>query len=186
MQGVMKGSRAKHGQVIDDTIGRLMRRHTTAAVLFHHALAERLGLGPTDLKCLDLLRERGSMTGSELAAATGLTTGAITGVVTRLEGAGYVRRELDPDDGRKQRLSAVADRAHPIHAIFRQVHDEHAKMLDGIDARHLAAIAEFLERSTEAIYRQIGTLRGEINIGPSVARTAVQSKSRTRQRRVSR
>ena len=76
-------------------IAEAMRRHSTAAVLFHHALAERLGLGPTDLKCLDLLRERGVMTASELAAITGLTTGAIAGVVARLETAGYLKRAAD-------------------------------------------------------------------------------------------
>src|SRR5437763_8916157 len=85
-------------------VGRLVRRHSTAVVLFHHAVAECLGLGPTDHKCLDLLLDRGAMSGSDLAAITGLTTGAITGVVARLEQAGYVRREPDPDDGRKQIL----------------------------------------------------------------------------------
>src|SRR5262245_32157571 len=93
-----------------------MRRFSAAVILFHHAIAERLGLGPTDLQCLDLLRESASkrtadgvvrvrgMSGSELAALTGLTTGAITGVAARLERAGYLRREADPHDGRKQVL----------------------------------------------------------------------------------
>ena len=78
-------------------------------MLFHHAVAERLGLGPADHKCLDLLVERGSMTSSQLAAITGLTTGAITGVVNRLEAAGYVQRQPDPDDRRKQVLTPVPE-----------------------------------------------------------------------------
>ena len=49
-------------------------------------------VGPTDHKCLDLLRERGAITGNGVAAVTGLTTGAITGVAARLERAGYLRR----------------------------------------------------------------------------------------------
>ncbi len=61
----------------------------------------RLGLGPSDHKCLDLVRERGPMTAARLAALTGLTTGAITGVVARLERGGLVARRPDPDDGRK-------------------------------------------------------------------------------------
>lgn len=83
-------------------IGPLARRHSTSTVLFHHAVAERLGLGPTDRKCLDLLLDRGAMTGSGLAAITGLTTGAITGLVARLERAGFVWRAPDSVDRRKQ------------------------------------------------------------------------------------
>src|SRR5207245_7886714 len=100
----MGAARKRKHELADEIVRRLARRHSTAVVLFHHAVAERLGLGPTDHKCLDLLRERGAITGSELAAITGLTTGAITGVVARLEQAGYVRRESDPHDGRKQML----------------------------------------------------------------------------------
>src|SRR5947209_7604013 len=91
-------------RLINLLIGSLARRYSTAAVLFHHAIAEHLGLGPTDTKCLDLLRERPAMTGSELSAVTGLTTGAVTGVVARLEKAGYVHREPHPEDRRKQIL----------------------------------------------------------------------------------
>jgi len=74
----MKAARKSKDELAGEIVGRLARRHSTAVVLFHHAVAERLGLGPTDHKCLDLLRERGAITGSELAAITGLTTGAIT------------------------------------------------------------------------------------------------------------
>src|SRR3954453_23553669 len=88
--------------------GELARRNSTATVLFHHAVAERLGLGPSDHKCLDLVRERGPVTAAELAGLTGLTTGAITGVVARLLRAGFVAREPDPHDGRKQMLTITA------------------------------------------------------------------------------
>ena len=99
-------------------LAQLARRYTTAAVLLHHALAEGLGLGPTDHKCLDLIRERGPMTGSELAGVTGLTTGAITGVVARLEAAGFLHRTPDPADGRKQILSPDEGRAAEIHVVL--------------------------------------------------------------------
>src|SRR5947208_4873450 len=107
----MKTVRNNKRELADEIVGQLARRHSTAVVLFHHAVAERLGLGPTDHKCLDLLRERGAITGSELASITGLTTGAITGVVARLEQAGYIRRESDPHDGRKQILYPALGRS---------------------------------------------------------------------------
>src|SRR5207245_7213601 len=101
--------KSKH-ELADEIVRRLARRHSTSVVLFHHAVAERLGLGPTDHKCLDLLRERGAMAGSDLSAITGLTSGAITGVVARLERAGYLRRERDHHDGRKQILRLALQR----------------------------------------------------------------------------
>jgi DNA-binding MarR family transcriptional regulator len=154
--------------------GSLMRRHSTAAVLFHHALAERLGLGPSDLKCLDLLREHGPMTGSGLAALTGLTTGAITGVVSRLEDAGFVRRAPDAQDGRKQILSPTHERAHDVHVLFKRMHDEFAEMLGNFNERELSVIGKFLTNSTELIYGQIAHLRAEKTIARPAAATSAQ------------
>src|SRR5487761_1568189 len=136
------GRKGKH-DLVEDIVRRLARRHSTAVVLFHHAVAERLGLGPTDNKCLDLLRDRGAMTGSELGAITGLTSGAITGVVARLERAGYLRRKPDPRDGRKQILHLALARAHIGDAI-EPLREDVAALLERFDTHQIAAIAEFL------------------------------------------
>lgn len=136
-----------------------MRQHSTAVALFHHAIAERFGLGPTDHKVFDLLRERGAMTGSDLVAITGLTSGAITGVVARLEQAGYLRREADPQDGRKQILFPEIERLREIQAIFHPMHEALAALLEGFSVRQLDAIAEFLTRSTELVYRHAALQR---------------------------
>jgi DNA-binding MarR family transcriptional regulator len=165
---------------IERIVGQLARRHSTAAVLLHAAVAGRLDLGITDLKCLDLLRERGAMTSSELANLTGLTTGAITGVVARLERAGFLRRKPDARDGRKQVLHPAVPpgRAREIHGIFEPIHAAAVAILDGFDARQLAAIAEFLERMTEEVYRQVGSLRA-----PRLAPTSPASARSSRPRR---
>lgn len=151
---------------MDEILSRLMRRSSTAAVLFHHAVAERLGLGPTDHKCLDVLRERGPMIGSELAAVTGLTSGAITGVVARLERAGYLRREPDPQDRRKQILHPVPERLRDIQGVFDPMHEDAAALLDGFDMSQLNAIAEFLLRSTDFVYRRAALLRAQTALSP--------------------
>ena len=144
-----------------------MRRHSTAAVLFHHAVAERLGLGPTDHKCLDLLRERGTMTASELVAITNLTSGAITGVVARLEQAGYLRREPDPHDGRQQILSPVLERMRDIQHAFGPIRKDVALLLQRFDACQLTAIAEYLSGSTDLAYRHVALLRAQATAPPS-------------------
>ena len=143
-----------------EIVGQLARRHSTAVVLFHHAVAERLGLGPTDHKCLDLLRERGPMAGSDLGAITGLTSGAITGVVARLEQAGYLRRTPDPHDGRKQILHIALKRVH-IHDVIDPLRKDVAALLENFDAHQLTAIAEFLAGTTNLVYRHAALLRAE-------------------------
>src|SRR5687768_1898236 len=85
-------------------------RETSAfTVLFHTRLAERMGLSPTDEKCLDLaVRARGPITAGKIVELSGLSTGAVTGVIDRLERAGYVRRVRDPHDRRKVLVEVTA------------------------------------------------------------------------------
>ena len=162
-------------KLADEIVGRLARRHSTAVVLFHHAVAERLGLGPTDHKCLDLLRERGAISGSDLGAITGLTSGAITGVVARLERAGYLRREPDPHDGRKQILHLALKRAH-IQDAIKPLREDVAALLENFDAHQLTAIAQFLTGTTDLVYRHAALLRAETI--SEVGRTRVTGRTR--------
>lgn len=154
-------ARESQQALTEEIVGRLVRRHSTAVVMFHHAVAERLGLGPTDHKCLDLLRERGAMTGSDLAAITGLTSGAITGLVARLERAGYVRREPHSEDGRKQILYPALERVQDIQGVFDPIRKDVTAVLEGFDISQLTAVADFLARSTELAYRHVALLRAQ-------------------------
>ena len=160
------GAGRKGQTLAEEIVGRLVRRHSIATVLFHHAVAERLGLGPWDHKCLDLLRERGTMTGSDLAAITDLTSGAITGVVARLERAGYVRREPDPHDRRQQILFPVLERMRDIHQVFDPIRKDVTALLESFDTHQLTAIAEFLARSTDVAYRHVALMRAQTADAP--------------------
>lgn len=140
-------------------LAQLARRHSTATVLFHHAMAESLGLGPSDLKCLDLLLQREGMTGSRLAATTGLTSGAITGVVNRLELAGYVRRRPDPADGRRQLLEPVPERVAEVGTVFAAGGPDPADLLAGMDADQVSAVVSYITRATEHLEQRSALLR---------------------------
>jgi DNA-binding MarR family transcriptional regulator len=88
-------------------------------VLFNHAANASLGLGASDSQFLTLLRSRGPMTPGQLAVATGLTSGTVTGVIDRLEKASLVRRDRDATDRRKVLVVPMADavdRLAPIYA----------------------------------------------------------------------
>ncbi|HZG92541.1 MAG TPA: MarR family transcriptional regulator [Pseudonocardia sp.] len=151
----------RSAELAAEIVGPLARRNSTATVLFHHAVAERLGLGPSDHKCLDLVRERGPLTAAELAALTGLSTGAITGVVGRLERAGFLRREPDPHDGRKQILSMTAEADDRLGSVFAGLTERTYELLDGFDEDQLATVAEFLRRATDFAHRRTALLRAQ-------------------------
>ena len=75
--------------------------NSTETALFQQAAAAKYGLGITDMKALSALIQEGPMTAGQLAHRLGLTTGAVTSVVDRLERRHFIRREPDPNDRRK-------------------------------------------------------------------------------------
>ena len=74
---------------------------------FDNLAADRLGLNRTDLHCINIIENSGGLTAGRLAAESGLTTGAVTGVIDRLERAGYARRVSDPADRRRVKLEVT-------------------------------------------------------------------------------
>ncbi len=81
---------------------QLNRELSTMMVLFHSRIAEQMGLSGTDHKCLELvIRSAEPITAGRIAQLSGLSTGAVTGVIDRLEQRGFVRRVRDPHDRRK-------------------------------------------------------------------------------------
>ncbi|MEU4219620.1 MarR family transcriptional regulator [Actinoplanes sp. NPDC026623] len=121
------------------------RRMIAAAVLFSHQVAERLRLGPSDAQFMTLLDVHGPLTPGRLAELTGLKTGTVTGVLDRLEGAGYVRRERDPHDRRKVIVSLNA--AHIAAQVDPQYAGQARHMVDLLqryDDAQLELIADFM------------------------------------------
>lgn len=105
-----------------------IRRGSTRSLMLHTVVAERLGLNLSDQKCADQLRaEAGLSTPGRLAALTGLTTGAITGVLDRLERAGFVKREADVDDRRRTWVRLTPERMPNMQRIF-------APLTNGMDS----------------------------------------------------
>jgi DNA-binding MarR family transcriptional regulator len=106
-----------------DEFNRLHRDLATAVIAFHEAAARRLGMTAAERKCAGLIAELGETTPKELAQMTGLTTGAITGIVDRLERAGYAQREDNPKDRRSvliqpQNVERLAKVSRPIFAAL--------------------------------------------------------------------
>jgi DNA-binding MarR family transcriptional regulator len=127
--------------------------------MFHQAIADRLGLNPTDHKCLDLLVTKGVMTAGELAGLTCLTTGAITGVVDRLEGAGLVRREDDPNDRRRVVLRVIPKGYREIGRLFESLAKAVEELCGRYSDRELATIVDYMDRACEMVHEETRKLR---------------------------
>lgn len=134
---------------------------STATVLFHHAVADRLGLNPTDHKCADLIMRHGPLTAGELADVTGLTSGAITGVVDRLEKAGYVKRERDEHDRRKVMIHAQHDPEieRTFMALFASISSAMEKLCDEYSEQDLEMVLDFMGRCRKLAEEETRRLR---------------------------
>ena len=135
---------------------RLHRDLATAVVSFHEAVARRLGMTAAERKCAGVLAERGRMTPGELAQETGLTTGAITGIVDRLAKAGYAARVPHPTDRRS--VIVEARRTDELAAMIGPIFAALTAAMDRLDARYTdAERALMLRHLTDTI----AILRGE-------------------------
>lgn len=151
--------RQRHERIME--LSQQMGRNlATKTVLFHHALATRLGLSATDLKCLDLLRQTQTpLTSTNLAALTGLSAGAITGVADRLEAAGFVERVRDPVDRRRWELRLLLGRQHELEALFAPLTAAMTELCASYSDEDLAVLSDFLTKLGLLMDAQILRLR---------------------------
>src|SRR5215470_359359 len=131
-------------------LNRAMRDASGQGVIYSQVVAERLGINSTDLECLDFVVMRGPLTAGELAAATGLTTGAITGVIDRLERAGFAQRDRDKNDRRKIRVRALPAIERHIVPLFQPMERAAMSALSTYKDEELAFLLDFLKRLHEA------------------------------------
>jgi DNA-binding MarR family transcriptional regulator len=130
-------------------LGDQVRRMGAQSVLISKTVAARFGLNTSDLECLDLIYLRGHASAGELARATGLTSGAVTALIDRLERAGYVERIDDPTDRRRREVRIMAEAIEPIQAVYQPMQMRMLKLWSSYSARDLAVILDFVSRSTD-------------------------------------
>ena len=127
---------------------------------FDNLAAERLGVNRTDLHCLNIIENSGGLTAGELADEAGLTTGAVTGVIDRLERAGYARRVSDPADRRRVKLEVTPkfySRANKIWGPMAA--DWESRLSRRFTAEELELVTEFLRATNELSRGHLERLR---------------------------
>jgi len=154
-------SSPSEGGLIDPLVELIGFRLSTATVLFHAAIADRLGVGATDVKCYSILRQVGAITAGELAERTSLTTGAITGVIDRLERAELVRRARDPHDRRRIVLELVHDpeRERAIGALYEPLGRGITALVAQFSPAERATILDFLLKASAVLEAETTRLR---------------------------
>ena len=139
-----------------------MRRTGSLMQLMGQAAADRIGINNTDLNCLNILSFSGHMTAGELAKATGLTTASITGVIDRLEEAGFVRRERDPHDRRRVVVRLSLDKAvSDVASVFAPMLRDWREMATRYSDDELRLIVDFYGRVEQVFRKHLIRLRDE-------------------------
>jgi DNA-binding MarR family transcriptional regulator len=131
-------------QLIDE-----VRRSQGATDRFDQAVADALGLNRTDMRCLDTIEREGSVPAGRLADTTGLTSGAITTALDRLERAGYARRVPDPTDRRRVLVELTPQLRERTNAFY----EPHMKLSEQLYQRYnqpqLELLLEFVRAGRE-------------------------------------
>ncbi len=131
-----------------DTVTELMelldRRLAVYTTLRHTAHAASTTLSPGDLRALDIVAELGPMTTGQLTRLSGLSAGNVTAIVDRLEQAGRIRREKDPQDRRIVRLSACTERTvqHAAREILEEAGEFKLAQMHALLTRYLESLRE--------------------------------------------
>jgi len=140
-----------------------MRRSSAQGVLFGQTVANVAGISGSDLECLDFLNLEGRVTAGRLAEVTGLTTGAITGVVDRLEKAGFVRRERDETDRRKVFIVTVPENVAKIGRFYVPMQAAMHKVWNSYSDAELQLLLRFANHGYKAVLEATEALKGLID-----------------------
>jgi DNA-binding MarR family transcriptional regulator len=153
-----------------DSVIRSLRRVNFQRTFFGQTVAIRFGLSESDVDALELLIDTGAASAGRLSELMGLTTGAVTRVVDRLEQAGYVRRVPDPADRRRVIVEVVPEKISAVQETMDRVGDKGAEEIAHYSDEELAVINDFLTRMADITREEATALRdapGSSPAGPS-------------------
>ncbi|MCC2528677.1 MarR family transcriptional regulator [Bacillus halotolerans] len=144
---------------LEKTAVQLFRKLGTRTILFHQAAAQALDLFPTDLKSADILNEAGPMTAGELGKKTGLSTGSVTALVDRLEKAGYVAREKDPNDRRRVIIVPLTASKQHVKDLFRSLSESTMDLCREYTEEELELIFGFIGKASDIMEEELDRLK---------------------------
>ena len=138
-----------------------LRRQRTYVVLFQEAVANRLGINVTDLVCGDIVLRNPGISPGALVEMTGLTSGAVTAVIDRLERARLARRVRDPKDGRRVGIVPLPARAGEYTTVYDKLNARLATLCASVGTQELRAIQKFVDALEKIVEDETLELRVE-------------------------
>ena len=123
------------------------REYGFGSVLFRHVIGERLGVNATDMECLGVLLFKGFTTPSELAQYTGLSSGATTAMLDRLEKSELIARRPNPKDRRSTHIVLVRETAEKLAPWFASLRSAQDQIVSSYSEPELELLADFFTRS---------------------------------------
>lgn len=130
-----------------------IRRFIAGTILFNQKVADRVGLHVTDMQCINLLELLGPVTPGKLSDYTGLTTGGVTVMLDRLEKAGFVKRERNPNDRRSVLVRVNPAKLKKVNALYEGINRQFGAYLAQIPETELQTVVKFLS-GVNAIRRE--------------------------------
>jgi DNA-binding MarR family transcriptional regulator len=138
-----------------------MRLHAVAGDVLDQAVADHFGINRTDLRCLDIIRRRGRVAAGRLASESGLSTGAVTTVLDRLERAGLARRVADPAD-RRRVLAELTEKARAETAeLYAPLGDALRVQRAGLETDDALVVRDFLREARRLTEAHAGRMRAQ-------------------------
>ncbi|WP_088043764.1 MarR family winged helix-turn-helix transcriptional regulator [Bacillus sp. EAC] len=136
-----------------------IRKFNTSIVILNEGIASKLHLNVTDLRCRELLSQTGPISAGQLSQLTNLTTGAITGVIDRLEKAMLVKRIHDPEDRRKVIIQPLYERDDEITKLFKPLSDSLSNIFNQYNDEELDLLFKFWNEINELIPKETKRLK---------------------------
>jgi len=122
------------------------REYSAGTILFHQTVGKLLGINVTDMKCLDFITLKGSATPSELANHTGLSTGATTAMIDRLERAKLIERHPHPGDRRGTIVALSSQAMRKLPTLFESLANAMQTLVAGFSERDLKVLQDFFSK----------------------------------------
>lgn len=123
------------------------REYGFGSILFRHVIGEMLGVNATDMECLGVILFRGIATPSELARYTGLSSGATTAMLDRLENSKLIARRPHPKDRRSTQIVLVKETAEKLAPWFASLREVQDQIVSSYSEAELELLADFFTRS---------------------------------------
>ena len=140
----------------------LGRRASTQTVFLHQAIAQTIGLNATDTKCIDLIltHPADSITAGQLSTMTGLTTGAVTHLLDRLEKRQIIKRVRDNEDRRRNFVRVNPQSLEPLMPHYEAMGKAYTDLVDRYNNEELQLICDYMERASLLAQQQLANMSG--------------------------